>query len=97
MGTIARTPMVTRTMTTTKAEVMCCDIPAGEVFTQEVIIPREYNTLAELLTAVKPIIETPEIKAVEVLSFETSVDLYGMTEQEFIETAKILPTKEENN
>ena len=37
---MARTPMVTRTITTTKATVMCCDIEAGDTITEQISVPR---------------------------------------------------------
>lgn len=90
---MARVPMVTRTITTTKAIVMCVDVEAGEPFNQEVTVPRTYKDSESLLKTVKPIIETETIKAVHIVDKTEIETLYGMTEQRFIEYASVLPER----
>ena len=88
---MARVPMVTRTITTTKAIVMCVDVESGEPFNKEVTVPRTYKDSESLLKTVKPIIETESIKAVHIVDKTEIETLYGMTEQRFIEYASVLP------
>lgn len=91
---MARTPMVTRTINTTKAKVLCLNIATSETLTVEVTAPRTYKNDADLMKTVKPIIEKQDnIKAVHIVSSEVVECLYGMTEQEFIEKAEILPPR----
>ena len=90
---MARTPMVTRTITATKAIVMCVDVEAGEPFNKEVTVPRTYKDTESLLKTVKPIIETGSIKAVHIVDKTEIETLYGMTEQDFIEHATVLPKR----
>lgn len=90
---MARVPMVTRTITTTKAIVMCVDVEAGEPFNKEVTLPRTYKDNESLLKTVKPIIETETIKAVHIVDKAEIETLYGMAEQEFIEHAIVLPQR----
>lgn len=90
---MARLPMVTRTIKTTKAIVMCVDVEAGEPFNKEVTVPRTYKDSESLLKTVKPIIETESIKAVHIVDKTEIETLYGMTEQEFVEHAKVLPER----
>lgn len=90
---MARVPMVTRTITTTKANVMCVDVEAGEPFNKEVTVHRTYKDNDALLKAVKPIIETETIKAVHIVSKSEIETLYGMAEQDFIEHASVLPER----
>ena len=90
---MARVPMVTRTITTTKAIVMCVDVEKGEPFNKEVTVPRTYKDRESLLKAVKPIIETESIKAVHIVDKTEIETLYGMTEQRFIECASVLPER----
>ncbi len=90
---MARVPMVTRTIVATKATVMCLDVQAGEPMTETVTISRTYKTDEELLKKVKPLIETDTLKAVHIVDKEEIETLYGMTEQEFMEHAKILPPR----
>ena len=90
---MARVPMVTRTITTTKAIVMCVDVEAGEPFNKEVTVPRTYKDNESLLKTVKPIVETETVKAVHIVDKTEIETLYGMTEQDFIEYAEVLPER----
>lgn len=90
---MSRIPMVTRTITTTKVNVMCLDINTAEPCNREVTVSRTYNDDESLLKVVKPLIETDTIKPVHIVDKEVIETLYGMTEQEFIEHAKILPPR----
>ena len=89
---MARKPMVTRTVTTTKATVLCVDTVAEETVTQVVEVPRTYTDDKKLLNAVKDALDATTIP-VKVISTETVETLYGMTEQNFIEQAEKLPPR----
>lgn len=95
---MARVPMVTRTITTTKVNVMCLDIETGEPCNKITEVPRTYKDDETLLKKVKEVLETETLKPVHVVDKEEIETLYGMSEQEFIEHAKVLPprTSEEN-
>ena len=84
---MARLPMVTRTITTTKVNVLCLDIEHAEPCNKVVTIPRTYKDEETILKKVKPILETETLKVVHVVDTETEETLYGMTEQEFVELA----------
>ena len=92
---MARIPMVTRTITTTKATVMCLNVVHGEPYTKIVIVPRTYKDDNALLKVVKSIIETDELKAVHIVEKEEIETLYGMSENDFIEHATVLPKRGE--
>ena len=94
---MARVPMVTRTIVAQKANVMCLDVQAGEPFNKSVTVPRTYNDNEALLKKVKPLIETDTVKAVHIVDTEEIETLYGMTEQEFIQYAKVLPPRNGKN
>lgn len=87
---MARLPMVTRTITTTKANVLCLDIEHAEPCNKVVTIPRTYKDEETILKKVKPLLETESLKVVHVVDTETEETLYGMTEQEFVELARPL-------
>lgn len=91
---MARTPMITRTIVTTKVNVMCLDVESGEPMNKCVVVPRTYKDEKKLLKTVKELIETDTLKAVHIVDTEEIETLYGMTEQEFIEQAKVLPPRE---
>lgn len=88
-----RKPMITRTITTTKATIMVADTVAGEILNQEVTLPRTYKNDEAILKAARPLVESDEIKAVSVVNVEICEALYGMSEQAFIENAELLPAK----
>lgn len=90
---MARTPMITRTVTTTKAKVLCINLEDEKPFVQEVVLPRTYKDERSMLKRIKPLIESDTVKVVHVQSTETVETLYGMSEQQFIDTATILPPR----
>lgn len=90
---MARVPMVTRTITATRAIVMCLNVEQGEPSTHTVTVPRTYKDEEALLKKIKPIIETETLKAVHIVDYEEVETLYGMSEQEFMEHAKVLPPR----
>ena len=92
---MAREIMITRTITSTKANVMCLDIEAGEPFNETVEVVRTYKDDEALLKAVKSLIETDTIKAVDIVDKEVVETLYGMPEQFFIENAKVMPPRKQ--
>lgn len=93
---MARVPMVTRTIIATKVIVMCLDIEKGEPCNREITVSRTYKDDEAILKKVKPLLETETIKPVHIVYKEEIETLYGMTEQEFIEHAKVLPPRNGN-
>ena len=94
---MARIPMVTRTIVSTKVIVMCLDVQAGEPCNKEVTVARTYKDDEALLNKVRPLIETETLKAVHIVDKEEIETLYGMTEQDFIQYAKVLPPRNGTN
>ena len=90
---MARTPMVTRTIVTTKVNVMCLDVQAGEPCNKVITVPRTYKDDEALMKKVRPLLETETLKAVHIVDKQEIETLYGMTEQDFIEHAKLLPPR----
>lgn len=90
---MARVPMVTRTIVATKANVMCLDVQAGEPCNKVVTVPRTYKDDEALMKKVRPLLETETLKAVHIVGKEEIETLYGMTEQDFIEHAEVLPPR----
>lgn len=90
---MARVPMVTRTIITTKVNVMCLDIEAGEPCNRYVVVPRTYKDDEKLLKKVKEVLETETLKPVTIVDKEEIETLYGMSEQEFIEHAEVQPPR----
>ena len=93
---MARQPMITRTIQTTKATVLCIDLANEQPFTQEVVLPRTYKDERSMMKKIKPLVENDHVKAVNVRNVAVESTLYGMTEQEFINVANILPSRTQN-
>ena len=90
---MARQPQVTRTITTTKVNVLCLNIKEETPFNKEVILPRTYKDEQHLMKQIKKVVDNEDIKAVHVVSSEVQETLYGMSEQKFIELADVLPPR----
>ena len=87
---MARKPMVTRTIITTKVNVLCLNVQDAEPFNKVVTFPRTYKDEKKLLKKVEEVVNTDEVKAVHVVDKEEVETLYGMTEQDFITNAIVL-------
>lgn len=90
---MARIKMVTRTVSETLAEVMGLHISTATPETKTLTIAGEFDDNTSVLKAVKAAYETEDFKIAAVLSFQTEEKLYGMTEQEFLSHAKLLPPR----
>ena len=88
-----RKPMITRTITTTKATLMVADTMAGEIMNQEVTLPRTYKNDEAIIKAARTLVETEELKVVSVVHVEITEALYGMTEADFIAHTELMPIK----
>ena len=87
---MARKRMVTRTILTTKATVLCMDTESLKSEYKDVILPRTYKDEEKLFKAVKNAVDTDNYKAVKIEETSSVETLYGMDEQDFIDNAKIL-------
>ena len=87
---MARRQMVTRTILTTKVNVLCMDTVSCEACNIDVTLPRTYKDEDKLFKAVQKVVNKDAIKAVQVVSQETVETLYGMDEQDFIANALVL-------
>lgn len=87
---MARKRMVTRTILTTKATVLCMDTETLKSEYKDVILPRTYKDEEKLFKAVKNAVDTDTFKAVKIEETSSVETLYGMDEQDFIDNAKIL-------
>jgi hypothetical protein len=90
---MARIPMVTRTIKSTKAQVLGVNLETKATEVKEVILPRTYKDDSEVLNA----ISITGFKPVMVESKEVQEELYGMEESEFITVAKVQPVRVKKN
>lgn len=87
---MARKPMITRTITITQVNVLCLNLTSTEPFNKVVTLPRTYKDNKTLMKKVAELVDNEEEKAVNIVDQKEVETLYGMTEQEFIENAKVL-------
>lgn len=91
--TMARVPMVTRTITATKITALCLNIETAEPFNKTVTLSGTFNDEKSMMKAAEKILNTETERAVHIVSSEEIETLYGMTEQEFIQKAQVLPPR----
>lgn len=90
--TMARKRMVTRTIEQTTAEVMTLNVSTAEVLTIEYVIGGRYSD-TDLLNKLQEIFQTDELKLVHIEKQECTEVLLGMTEEDFIRYATVLPPR----
>ena len=89
---MARQRMVTRTVEQTMCNVMQLNVVTAEVTIKEYTIGGVYTNEA-LLKKLKDLYETEEEKLVHIESHKTEELLLGMTEEDFIRLATVLPPR----
>lgn len=87
---MARKPMVTRTIQSTKVVVLCLDTEKCEPYNDVVELSRTYKDDKTLLKKVAEVIDNDTHKAVKIVSSEVIDGVYGMTENDFLKHAKKL-------
>ena len=90
MGRIA---MVTRTINFTQVTALTVDVVAQATATQVYTLSGIFTDNDKLIKSLKKEFESDTIKIVSVISTEVQEKLYGMTEQEFMSLAKVLPPR----
>lgn len=90
---MARAPQVTRTILTTTVTALCIDLVEQKPYDAQFTLPRTYKDNASIMKALAKIANTDTVKVVHVKSAEVNETLYGMSEQDFISHATILPPR----
>lgn len=89
---MARTKMVTRTIVTTKCTALCINVETAEPFNQDFTLAGSYDDEKKLLKELKKY-EDESHKIVHVVDTEEVETLYGMSEEDFIKYATVLPPR----
>lgn len=90
---MARVRMVTRTVKSTVANVMCLDTQEGKALTNVYEISGVYPDTEKLLKALQAVYDTDTLKLVHVAASFEDEQLYGMPENEFMLHAQKLPPR----
>lgn len=89
---MARQPVITRTITTTKVEMLAVNIDSKSTETVEVILPRTYKDDTAMLKMANKRNEDESIKYVAVIGTPiVESKRWGMTEEEFIDKGHEFP------
>lgn len=91
---MARERMVTRTIETTNAKVLCMNIQSGTPCEKDVVLAGTFKDEKSLMKAVSKAVDNDTEKAVHVKTATEVQTLYGMTEADFIKLAKVMPARE---
>lgn len=88
-STMAKESMITRTIRTTRANVLCLDIETGEPCNRAFTVPRQPKKDKEILKFAEAALAAtePNVHPVHVVDLEVHEDLYGMTESKFLANA----------
>lgn len=90
---MAREKMVTRTVTQTSADVMTIDVTSAEVQVSEFTIGGTYDSDEILLKKLQSLFQTGTLKLVHISSTTVEHLLLGMSEEDFIRYATVLPPR----
>lgn len=85
-----RKPMVTRTITSTKVQVLCADTTKAELFNKSVVVPRTFEDDEKLLKVLHKIIDNEKEVVVSIVGKDEQTALYGMSEEDFVANAVLL-------
>lgn len=89
---MARQRMVTRTVEVNKFSVMTLNIESAEVRTIDYTLGA-LDKNADVMKILKKAYETDTLKLCAITEHTSETLLYGMTEEDFIANAKILPAR----
>lgn len=81
---MARKPMITRTIMSTKATVLCLNVETAEPSNETFELARTYKDNDKLMKALKNQYETEDTKLVHIVDIEEVEKLYGMSETDFM-------------
>ena len=89
---MAKPRMITRTISTTVADILCLDIESGEACNRSFTFPGQFKKDSEILKAAAKKLEDtePNVHAVHVVGIAKLETLYGMTEADFLAHAEIM-------
>ena len=93
---MAKLRMVTRTVEVHTFSVMCLNTETAEVSVHEYKLGNVYDKRHGALEVLKKQHETDTFKLVSIQSESAESVLYGMSEEDFIANAAVLPPRAEN-
>lgn len=90
---MARKQMVTRTMRTTVATLLCLDTVNAEPFNKTVTLSGTFKDKKSIIKEAKKILEDDVVSVAKLVDVVVEEKLYAMPEQDFIDHAIVLPSR----
>ena len=90
---MAREKMITRTIVETTARIMCLDVKSAEVSINDYKIGGEWSNENSLLEKLQSIYNYDTFKLVHIESVTKEEVLLGMSVEDFMRHAKVLPPR----
>lgn len=84
---MARVPMVTRTLSTQKVVCLVANVDDRQLTEVTYYLPRALKRKTQLVKAMTAMAEENGYKFCDIISVDTVVQKYGMTEKEFMQKA----------
>jgi len=84
---MARVPMVTRTLSTQKVVCLVANVDDRQLTEVTYYLPRALKRRTQLVKAMTAMAEENGYKFCDIVSVDTVVQKYGMTEKEFMQKA----------
>lgn len=84
---MARVPMVTRTLSTQKVVCLVANVDDRQLTEVTYYLPRALKRKTQLVKAMTAMAEENGYKFCDIVSVDTVVQKYGMTEKEFMQNA----------
>ena len=85
--------MITRTVIKTTADCLCMNVTEGKAETRHFEIGGRYESKEQLLKKVQKVFDTDTFKVVSVTSSVEEEVLLGMSEEDFIRNAVVMPPR----
>lgn len=85
--------LITRTITTTTATVMCLDVLSAEVKVENFTLTGRYENNPDFIADLREKYDTDSLKLVSVQAVRTETHLRGMTEHDFYLYSEIVEKK----
>ena len=84
---MARIPMVTRTIVSTKVKALCMDLIKREPVEKTFVLARTYKDDNAVMKMLCKLYDSDDLKVTAVLERNEAKEVYGMTETKFLELA----------
>ena len=88
---MSKVSMVTRTVQATEATALCLNTTTVEPFNETVLLSGTFKDNKAILKAAKKLLENDEISVASIVDTRIIEKRYGMSEQDFLASAKELP------